>query len=83
MIHLMHHVCMIQSQVQVSRVVKRYMADHGLSQGELAQLIGLKQTTLSRRIRNESRWSLDDLDALVRVGVPVCVPFGVLVGDLA
>lgn len=43
----------------------------GLTQAALADAIGLTQTKVSARLRGSTRWSLDDIDALGRIGVPV------------
>lgn len=62
---------MTLSQTVISREVKRYMKTEHLNQARLAALIGLKQTTVSARLRGKTRWTLDDLDKLAAMGVPI------------
>lgn len=59
------------SQAIVSREVLHFMDVRGLTQAALADAIGLTQTKVSARLRGSTRWSLDDIDALGRIGVPV------------
>lgn len=47
------------------------MAATSHTQADIARLIGLDQTAVSRRLRGRSRWSVDDLDALMDAGVPL------------
>lgn len=47
------------------------MKTEHLNQARLAALIGLKQTTVSARLRGKTRWTLDDLDKLAAMGVPI------------
>lgn len=60
---------MTLSQTVISREVKRYMKTEHLNQACLAALIGLKQTTVSARLRGKTRWSIDDLDRLCDAGI--------------
>ena len=62
---------MVRSNVAVTRVVRRWMKEQRLSQARLAELLGIPQTAVSRRLRGVVRWSLDDLDMLVVAGAPV------------
>lgn len=61
----------ITSQTIVSREVLHFMDARGLTQAALADAIGLTQPKVSARLRGSTRWSLDDIDALGRIGVPV------------
>ena len=65
------HSYVTTSQAIVSREVLHFMDVHGLTQAALADAIGLTQTKVSARLRGSTRWSLDDIDALGRIGVPV------------
>ena len=62
---------MFDSQTILSRQVKRYMADQGISQAALAADLGMTQSALSQRLSATTRWSLKDIDQLMRIGVPV------------
>ena len=55
----------------ISRRVKTYMALRSVSQKALAADLHLSQTALSKRLRNQARWQLDDLDRLIQIGVPI------------
>lgn len=58
-------------QTCVSRIVRRYLADRQMSVTALAKKIGLSRPTLSARLSGATRWTIDDLEDLVRIGVPV------------
>ena len=62
---------MFDSQTILSRQVKRYMADQGISQRSLAADLGMTQSALSQRLSATTRWNLKDIDQLMRIGVPV------------
>nr|DAN58739.1 MAG TPA: helix-turn-helix domain protein [Caudoviricetes sp.] len=62
---------MFDSQTILSRQVKRYMADQGISQAALAADLGMTQSALSQRLSATTRWNLKDIDQLMRIGVPV------------
>ena len=62
---------MSDSQTILSRQVKRYMADQGISQRSLAADLGMTQSALSQRLSATTRWNLKDIDQLMRIGVPV------------
>ena len=62
---------MFDSQTTLSRQVKRYMADQGISQRSLAADLGMTQSALSQRLSATTRWNLKDIDQLMRIGVPV------------
>ena len=62
---------MFDSQTILSRQVKRYMADQGISQAALAADLGMTQSALSQRLSATTRWNLKDIDQLMRIGVPI------------
>ena len=62
---------MFDSQTVLSRQVKRYMAGQGISQAALAADLGMTQSALSQRLSATTRWNLDDIDQLMRLGIPV------------
>ncbi|WP_022869071.1 helix-turn-helix domain-containing protein [Schaalia vaccimaxillae] len=64
---------MTSSQTIVSREVRRFMAATNQSQADIARIIGLDQTAVSRRFKGINRWSFDDLDALMDAGVPLAL----------
>lgn len=72
---------MFDSQTILSRQVKRYMADQGISQAALASDLGMTQSALSQRLSATTRWNLKDIDQLMRIGVPV--GFGTLSAALS
>ena len=57
------------------------MADQGISQRSLAADLGMTQSALSQRLSATTRWNLDDIDQLMRIGVPV--GFGTLAAALS
>lgn len=48
-------------------------AEH-YTQADVAQRLGLSQSLVSARLRGATRWSLDDLDKLWDLGVPIDLP---------
>ncbi|WP_165217263.1 helix-turn-helix transcriptional regulator [Schaalia sp. ZJ1691] len=62
---------MSKSQAIISREVRRFMDAAHLSQAELAKTLGIDQTGVSARLNGRTRWSLDDLDILREIGVPL------------
>ena len=62
---------MTSTQTVVTRVVRNYLHDSGISQRLLAAELGVTQATLSRKLSGIRTWSLDDLDQLVQIGVPI------------
>ena len=62
---------MFDSQTILSRQVKRYMEDQGISQRSLAADLGMTRSALSQRLSATTRWNLKDIDQLMRIGVPV------------
>ena len=40
---------------------------------DVARLIGVTQTSVSRRLRGEGRWTLDEIDLLILAGVDLPV----------
>lgn len=71
---------MFDSQTILSRQVKQYMAAQGISQSALAADLGMTQSALSQRLSATTRWNLQDIDQLMRIGVPV--GFGTLAAAL-
>jgi transcriptional regulator with XRE-family HTH domain len=59
----------------VARVIGRLLAERGLSGNQLAKTAGLEQTSVARKLRGASSFSLDDLAA-------VCPVLGVKVADV-
>lgn len=57
------------SQVVTTRKVRQFLEETHTSQESLAKALHLTQSTLSARLRNETRWSLNDLDALADAGI--------------
>lgn len=68
-----HISCMSVSQTVVTREVTRYMSAAGVNQDALAHVLGITQGTLSRKLRGHRGWTLDDIDRLAAVGVPVSI----------
>jgi DNA-binding helix-turn-helix protein len=62
---------MTSTQTVVTRLVKNYLRDSGITQRSLAAELGTTQATLSRKITGIRTWSLDDLDRLIQIGVPI------------
>lgn len=57
----------------VTLEVTRYMRAAGVNQGALAHVLGITQGTLSRKLRGHRGWTLNDIDRLAAVGVPVSI----------
>lgn len=62
---------MTSPQTVVTRLVKNYLRDSGITQRSLAAELGTTQATLSRKLTGIRTWSLDDLDQLIQIGVPI------------
>ncbi|MDU6757750.1 helix-turn-helix domain-containing protein [Actinomyces sp.] len=56
-------------QVALNRAVAEYMVSEGKSQTDLADILGLKQASVSRRLNGSSPWTLGDVALLVDAGV--------------
>lgn len=66
----------------ISRRVKTYMANSSISQKALAADLHLSQSALAKRLHNQARWQLDDLDRLIEIGVPIGLDiFGAAVNE--
>ena len=65
---------MATSQTAVSREVRRWMAENRLSQAQVGAVLGVSQVQVSARLRGVTNWSLDDLDKLWELGVPITLP---------
>lgn len=73
---------MTSTQTVVTRVVRNYLYDSGISQQSLAAELGVTQATLSRKLSGIRTWSLDDLDQLIQIGVPIGLDiFGAAIND--
>lgn len=57
------------TQTIVSRAVKNYMKREKLTQLDIAALLETSQKAISRKLRNEARWTVNDLDRLTVLGV--------------
>lgn len=62
---------MQSTQTIVTRLVKNYLNKSGTTQKTLAAALGVTQPTLSRKLTGIRTWSLDDLDQLIQLGVPI------------
>lgn len=62
---------MNKSEIAVSRCVKTYMAIHSFTQAQFAAELHISESALSKRLNGAARWQLDDLDGLIRIGVPI------------
>ena len=62
---------MTATQTVITRLIKNYMHDSGITQKVLAADLGITQPTLSRKLSGIRTWSLDDLDQLIQIGVPI------------
>jgi len=57
----------------VSNEVRRYMDASHMTQAAVGRALGISQSQVSARLQGRIRWSLDDIDRLSAVGVPVSV----------
>ncbi|EJF51687.1 DNA-binding helix-turn-helix protein [Schaalia georgiae F0490] len=64
------------SQSIISRETKRFMRAHHITQADLGQYLKITQSQVSARLRGTVRWTLDDLDRLCDLGVPVRIASG-------
>lgn len=62
---------MFDSQTSINRLIKRFMNEQHVSQKALAADLGITQSAVSHRLSGITRWSLDDLDRLIQLGIPV------------
>lgn len=62
---------MTATHTVITRLVKNYLHDSGITQKALAADLGITQPTLSRKLSGIRPWSLDDLDQLIQIGVPI------------
>ena len=62
---------MTTTQTVINRLIKNYLHDSGITQKALAADLGITQPTLSRKLSGIRPWSLDDLDQLIQIGVPI------------
>ena len=71
---------MSSSQALLSDAVQRFLKDTNTPQTALADDLGIRQATLSRKLNGVRNWNLKDVDQLMRIGVPV--GFGTLAAAL-
>jgi len=45
--------------------LKGWLASNGMTQKELANCIGMKEATLTRRMKDSSLWKLDEVQAIM------------------
>lgn len=62
---------MRSTQTIVPRLVKNFLSESGITQKTLAAALEITQPTLSRKLTGIRTWSLDDLDQLIQIGVPI------------
>lgn len=60
---------------RLNETLKLLLTRTGQRHSDLARILGVTQSSMSARLRGESRWKLDDLP-------PVAEHFGVTVGEL-
>lgn len=62
---------MRSTQTIVTRLDKNFLSESGITQKTLAAALEITQPTLSRKLTGIRTWSLDDLDQLIQIGVPI------------
>lgn len=55
--------------MQVSKLANRWMQDEKLSQEQVAQILGISQNSVSRRLSGVSPWLMRDAKALADAGL--------------
>lgn len=55
--------------MQVSKLTNRWMQDKKLSQEQVAQILGISQNSVSRRLSGVSPWLMRDAMALADAGL--------------
>lgn len=55
--------------MQVSKLANRWMQDKKLSQEQVAQILGISQNSVSRRLSGVSPWLMRDAMALADAGL--------------
>lgn len=65
---------MSSSQTAITREVRRWMTAERSTQAEVAACLGISQASLSRKLSGDRLWSIDDLDRLWDIGVPINLP---------
>lgn len=58
-------------QAATTRAARNLMTEHGWSQADLAQALGISTAALRHRLYGNRRWTLDDLDSLAFLGAQV------------
>lgn len=56
-------------QIALNRAIAEYLVTERKTQGDLAELLGLGQSSVSRRLSGSSPWTLDDVALLVDAGI--------------
>jgi plasmid maintenance system antidote protein VapI len=72
---------MTTSLVATDRAVRRYMAREHVSVSELARRMDMHPRTMNSRVHGQTRWTLDDLDELARLGVIPASPADLLADE--
>lgn len=62
---------MRSTQTIVTRLVENFLSESGITQKTLAAALEITQPTLSRKLTGIRTWSLDDLDQLIQIGLPI------------
>ena len=62
---------MRSTQTIVTRLVENFLSESGITQKTLAAALEIAQPTLSRKLTGIRTWSLDDLDQLIQIGLPI------------
>lgn len=57
----------------VTTEVRRYMDASHITQAAMGRALGISQSQVSARLQGRVRWSVDDIDRLTAVGVPIAV----------
>ena len=65
---------MATTQTAISREVRRWMQAEHYTQLDVARRLGISQPQVSGRLKGSVKWSLDDLDKLWDLGVPIDLP---------
>lgn len=65
---------MATTQTAITREVRRWMQAERYTQADVARHLGISQPQVSCRLKGTVKWSLDDLDRLWDMGVPIDLP---------
>lgn len=78
----MHNVCAMSTPLPQDAPphilqIKRLMAEQGVTQAELARLVGRTQSAMSRRLRGSIPFRTDELEAIAEhLGVALVIDLG-------